>query len=338
VPSLPRNIWRPAAYHGHPQSRGCFEGWYFKLVDPTERHRLAVIPGVFLGKDPATSHAFVQTLDGVTGRTTYHRFPLAEFRAVPAAFDLAIGPNRFTGAGIDLKLESPERHLVGTVRFGNITPWPVTWRSPGIMDWYSFVPFMECYHGVLSFDHELRGLLAVDGQAVDFHGGRGYIEKDWGQAFPRAWIWLQTNHFGAPGTCLTASVARIPWLGSAFRGFIAGFWWHGRLYRFATYTGARIERLEVTRDHVFWTLRGVNRIDGAKNEYRLELIAHRDEEGVDLLHAPYRTAMLQRVLESLTAQVDVRLVRLDSGRERTLFTGTGRHAGLEIGGAIEEIL
>ena len=37
-------------------------------------------------------------------------------------------------------------------------------------------------------------------------GGRGYIEKDWGQAFPRAWIWTQSNHFGAdaPGTSLTA--------------------------------------------------------------------------------------------------------------------------------------
>ena len=145
--------------------------------------------------------------------------------------------------------------MVGRLRFNGVAPWPVTLRSPGIMDWYAFVPFMECYHGVLSFDHEIRGLLAVDGQAVDFHGGRGYIEKDSGQAFPRAWIWLQTNHFGQPDICLTASVARIPWLGTAFRGFIVGFWWNGRLYRFATYTGAQVERLEVTRI-TLRTLRG----------------------------------------------------------------------------------
>jgi hypothetical protein len=48
--------------------------------------------------------------------------------------------------------------------------------------------------------------------------------------------------------------------------------------------------------------------------------------------------MVQRVLESLTAVIDVRLSVLDSDREREIFTGQGRHAGLEISGAIEEIL
>ena len=35
---------------------------------------------------------------------------------------------------------------------------------------------------------------------------RGYIEKDWGKAFPHSWLWLQTNHFTQPGTSLSASV------------------------------------------------------------------------------------------------------------------------------------
>ncbi|MCW5857485.1 MAG: hypothetical protein KIS63_04285 [Caldilineales bacterium] len=26
------------------------------------------------------------------------------------------------------------------------------------------------------------------------------MEKDWGQSFPAAWVWMQTNHFGAAGT------------------------------------------------------------------------------------------------------------------------------------------
>ena len=65
----------------------------------------------------------------------------------------------------------------------------------------------------------------------------------------------------------------------------------------------------------FWTLRGPVTMGGKRQDCRLELIAHRAGEGVDLLHAPYRTAMLQRVLESLTAEVDVRLTRLEDGRE-----------------------
>ena len=70
-------------------------------------------------------------------------------------------------------------------------------------------------HGVLGFDHAIQGVLAIDDQAVDFSGGRGYIEKDWGQSFPEAWVWFQTNHFERAGVYLTASVANIPWMGNA---------------------------------------------------------------------------------------------------------------------------
>jgi hypothetical protein len=69
--------------------------------------------------------------------------------------------------------------------------------------------------------------------------------------------------------------------------------------------------------------------------HRLEIVAWRAEGG--LLHSPERVAMLQRVLESLTARLDVRLVALAGGREELLFAGTGRHAGLEIVGPIDEI-
>jgi hypothetical protein len=200
------------------------------------------------------------------------------------------------------------------------------------------VPFMECYHGVLSFNHAIRGMLAIGDTAVDFHGGRGYIEKDWGKGFPLAWIWMQSNHFAQGRACLTASVARIPWLGSAFRGFIVGLWHAGTLYRFATYTGAAIERLEVTRNQVDWTLVGPVDTYGSRRMMRLEIVAHRYGEQVDLLHAPDRTAMVQRVLESLTAEIDLRLTVVGSRADEVVFAGRGRNAGLELGGALEYIL
>jgi hypothetical protein len=193
----------------------------------------------------------------------------------------------------------------------------------------------KLYHGVLSFDHSIAGQLTVDRVALDFDGGRGYIEKDWGQAFPKAWIWTQSNHFGAaaPGTCLTASVAIIPWLRGAFPGFIVGLWHGGRLYRFATYTGAKLERLDLTDTRVTWHVAG--RTGPGKARRRLEIVAWRAAGG--LLHSPERVAMLQRVLESLTARLDVRLLAVDGGQEEVIFAGTGRHAGLEIVGPIPEL-
>ncbi len=330
-----RTLRNPALYHGDGATPPFFEGWYFKLVDASETHRYAIIPGIFIGKEPGSSHAFIQTLDGVSGRTAYHRYPLEAFQAARAVFDLRIGPNRFRADSITLELERPEGQVRGELRFSGLTPWPVTLTSPGIMGWYAYVPFMECYHGVLSFDHSIEGRLVWNGETVDFTGGRGYIEKDWGQAFPKAWIWAQSNHFGpaALGTSLTASVAIIPWLRGAFPGFIVGLWHAGQLYRFATYTDASIESLELTDTHVTWQM--VGRTGPNRLRHRLEVQAWRSEGA--LLHSPERSAMVQRVMESLTARLDVRLIALEAGRERVIFEGVGRHAGLEIVGPISEI-
>jgi len=30
-------------------------------------------------------------------------------------------------------------------------------KKAGIMGWYRFVPFMQCYHGVVSLNHKLNG-------------------------------------------------------------------------------------------------------------------------------------------------------------------------------------
>lgn len=322
-----RAVWRPAMYHGHSQRRNFFEGWYYKFVDATEQHVYAVIPGVFLGKDDSTSHCFVQVLDGATGQSTYHRYPLDQFWASDHELDLRVGPNRFFLDQMRLNIDDDTRTLYGEVHFAGMTPWPVALTSPGIMGPYTFAPFMECYHGVLSFDHAVRGSLAMNGRRVDFDGGRGYMEKDWGRAFPQAWVWGQSNHFDRvhAGTSITVSVATIPWLRTSFRGFIIGLWHERQLYRFATYTGAQITHLRLTDTHV------ILRVED--KHHRLEVEATRSEGG--LLHAPYRIDMLQRVTESLTASI---MVKLSDQADNVIFEGVGRHAGLEINGEIQQIV
>jgi hypothetical protein len=313
---------RPAMYHGRGRQAPYFEGWYYKLVSKDESLRYAIIPGVILGQD---GHAFIQVLDGASGRSTYHTYRPDQFWASPTDFELRIGASRFTQTEIELAVEDAQGSLHGRLSFERPAPWPVSWLSPGIMGWYAWVPRMECYHGVLSFDHAIQGSLALDGGRLDFSGGRGYIEKDWGQSFPAAWVWFQSNHFAAPGVCITASVAIIPWLGSAFRGFIIGLWLDGALYRFATYTGARIAKLAVSDERVDWLVQD--------RRCTLELSAARAQGG--LLRGPTRLDMGKRVAETLQAEVHVRLLRRDGS---LLFEGTGRHAGLEVHGDLPRLL
>ena len=313
-----RTTLNPAWYQGAGRQRPYFEGWYFKLVDAATQQRYAIIPGVFKSADP---HAFIQVLNGQTGAAHYHRFPPESFWAAADKFEVHIGGSRFGADGLTLAIDTPEQTVRGAVRLGDLQPWPVTLTAPGIMGWYAWVPTMECYHGVVSLDHVLYGGLEVDGAAVDFGGGRGYIEKDWGQSFPQAWVWLQSNHFEQTGVCLTGSVAIIPWRRTSFNGFIVGLWVDGRLYRFATYTGAEVAELAITDDAVQWVLRD--------KSYQLSILARRGAASqYGLLKGPTTLEMGKRVEETLTATVEVEL--REAGGGRVVFAGNGRCAGLEV--------
>lgn len=317
----------PAWYHGHGQKPPFFEGWYYKLVDAAGEASYAIIPGVILGEDPAQEQAFIQVLDGSSGEATYHVYPRTLFWASRNSFDVRIGPNRFNDRLLEIDIDDDQRIIRGRIHFKGLKPWPVSLRAPGIMGWYAWVPFMETYHGVVSLDHALAGELDVGYDSPTFDGGRGYIEKDWGSAFPEGYIWMQTNHFETVGTSLTASIAKIPWLGGSFPGFIVGLLHQGRLYRFATYTGAETERLEVSDSQITWIIRDKYR--------RLRLEAQRSAGG--LLYGPQRTGMARQISETLQASVSVQLQEWRT-QERLIFAGTGRHAGLEVNGELDTLL
>lgn len=321
-----RNLFRPEAYHGHGRKPPFFEGWYFKLVDAHEQRCFAVIPGIYDATLPAERHAFVQLFDGARGRAWYVRYPYESFRAHPRDFAIELGPNRFGRTGIELDLElGAGVRCRGHVGFDRLVGWPVTLRSPGVMGWFAYLPVMECYHGVVGLDHGLHGALHIDGEEVSLRGGRGYVEKDWGRSFPKCWVWMQSNHFDEPEVCITASVALIPNLGRVFPGFIVGLWHRGRLHRFATYTGAKLEALHVDDQRVRWVL--------ASRTQRLELVARRAPTTV--LPGPTIEGMKREVHETLRAEIDVRLVERKSGA--VIFAGRGRSAGLEVMGDVARL-
>jgi tocopherol cyclase len=328
-----RRTMHPEGYHGTTRRSPYFEGWYFKIVDAEERHAYAVIPGISLAEGDGAprsgshsgAHSFVQVLNGTTGATIYRRYPVAAFTAAERTLDVRVGPNHFTWDGMYLDLSGTDLPLKGTIDFIDPQPWPITVISPGIMDWFSWVPLMQCYHGVLSFDHGLKGNLQTGSGATDFDGGRGYIEKDWGRAFPSGWVWMQSNHFTSAGTCLTASIARIPWIGTTFSGFIVGLLWKGKLYRFATYTGARTIRLNIEENTVHWVIEDTR--------YRLTLTARRSRTGN--LRGPSKTDMGRPVPETLSATVGVELT---TRAGEVIFSETGRCSGMEIGGNTQTLI
>ena len=314
-----RALWHPERYHGWGRTRSFFEGWYYKVISPQPGAALAIIPGISRHAD-GSGEAFIQVLDGLNAQPYYHPFPLADFTAAEDAFRIQIGPNHFSGTGISLDLPG----LSGELTFHEPFGWPATLGAPGIMGWYAFVPFMQCYHGVWSMHHALGGQLTWQGQKVDFTGGAGYGEKDWGSSFPRGWIWTQSNHFSSDRrVSVMASVAHIPWLGSSFVGFIGGILVEDRLYRFATYTGAKRRSV----------MDGETITIGFRDRHTELMIRATPGPGGHLI-SPLKGQMTGKVNESLQAQLEVRLT--EKGKD--IFTGTGTWAGLEAAGEIDSLL
>ncbi len=314
-----KRVMRPLAYHGAGKAGPFFEGWYFKLVAADGSQRLSVIPGIYIGKDAEQNHAFIQIMDSVAGSSQYLTFPYDAFLFVPGEMDVHLAGNHFTQQGISLDLHGDGLDVQGDLHFSELHPWPVSMLSPGVMGWFAWVPGMECYHGIVSMDHSLRGSLLVNGQTMDFTGGRGYMEKDWGRAMPRAWVWMQSNHFDRAGTGFTFSIADIPWGKFHFKGFLGGLLLDGRLHRFATYTGARLEDFKLTSDCVQFLLSSCHQ--------RVYVNAH-SAQGVDL-RAPTTRQMDRRIQETLSATIDLRFEQRLHGAWTEVFSGTGKYAGLE---------
>lgn len=319
-----RKIWMPASYQGKSRMKGYFEGWYYKLADSRENQIAALIPGVSFDKEGKHPHSFIQFIDGTGVLSHYFSYDIKDFSFSAESSSIKIGKSYFSPTRIDVNLDSPPFSIKGALDFKDLTPWPVKLFSPGAMGWYAFVPAMECYHGVLSFDHSIEGGLELNGKFVDFSSGRGYIEKDWGRSFPKYHIWIQTNHFKKPGTSLMVSIANVPWLGSSFDGFLAGLWHEGRLYPFTTYNGTKIALFHYDKNKLAIHFRS--------KPYRLELeVSYL--KGAEL-KTPVMGDMQGRLSESLSAVAQLKLFQISKGFERIVFEGAGRHTGLEIEGEL----
>ena len=314
-------LFHAEQYHGWGKTKRYFEGWYFKVIDASEQFAFAFIPGIAMDAD-GNQQAFIQVLDGKKCTATYHRFDAQQFIPEAGKFEVNLANNFFSTKKI--KLDLPD--VKGMLEFSNQKPWSSSWYSPNIMGPFSFVPFMQCYHGILSMDHSIQGKLEINNQLIDFKGGRGYMEKDWGKSFPSGYIWMQSNHFSEPGISIKSSVAKIPWLGSSFVGFIAGIWLRDRLIEFTTYNFTRLRKSSVDEKKVEIVMENFR--------HRLEIVAHRDQSTT--LAAPIQGFMDGRIEESMTSRIEVLLT--DKKNKKVLLHDTGRNAGLEVAGKVEDVL
>ena len=319
-------LLHPEIFQGkHKTKKDYFEGWYFKIIDTGQQAPLAVIPGISYQKDGRDAHAFIQVMDARHGHAHYFRFPLSAFRASEDTFEVWIGENYFCRNEIRLNIDTDRGRFTGRLRFDHIVPFPKTVTNPGIMGPFTFIPWMECYHGIVNIHHEISGCLTLDGEEFCYDGGYGYIEKDWGTSFPGAWIWLQSNHFPEENISLMFSYAKIPWLKRSFMGLIAFLRIGDDLYRFATYTRAKIDVLNLHEGKLAIRL--------SDKKYSLSIDV---ENGPgESLKAPKNGLMAEEIRESIAGIVGVSLKKKTG---EIIYAGIGTQTGVEISEGMEKVL
>lgn len=315
-------IRNPILFQGTLTKKNYFEGWYYKQVSIDEKTSISFIPGVSLFK--GDEHSFIQYIyvalneqnEQVT-KTGYIRYRLDEFSYQYKPFLVQIGDNAFTESFVSIQLKDEQVTIQGKLMLNTFQEIEKTVISPSIMGGFAYIPKMECYHGVISMNHTLKGLLNINNQKIDFTMGKGYIEKDWGTSFPKEYTWIQSNHFKNPSTSLFFSVAHIPFHVITFKGFICALVVKDKEYRFATYNNSKISIKDQKSDTITIFL----------ENKEAELTIKGTITTAGELIAPKEGIMTKVIKEGLSGEVEI---FLKDKKSQTVYQDFSKLAGIEI--------
>lgn len=304
----------PDMFQGKNKYKNYFEGWYYRITDDKGEHTYAIIPGISMGE--WDTHAFIQVIDE-NHKAYYYHYDLCDFVFNEKRFEIMIGENYFSKNRIRLNLVSNDLSLQGDLYFINIMEYPRRLCTPGVMGPFLYHPCMECYHDIINIQHDIIGHLMISGKKVEFNGGIGYIEKNWGRSMPKAWIWVQSNHFQPDDVSLSLNIGKIPMLGGSFTGFIAMFRHKDRIFMFTTYNCSWISDL-FEKD---------NKLKITFMDCRFRLDVSVTYANGCMIKAPMNGQMSRSITEHLDAVVKV---RFSDRSGRILYQGIGTNCGFEM--------
>lgn len=288
-------IYKPEVFQGSGRKKNYFEGWYFKCVDRNKEFLIAIIPGIAYEDEKA--HSFIQICLPHKGVTYFFDYPQEAFDYREDYLYVQIGKSVFTDKYIYLDLENDTMKIKGLIWLSRFVPIPIRKFSPGIMGPFGLLPFLECYHGIVSMNHGIKGFIEVNGESIQLDGGKGYIEKDWGISFPEAYMWMQCNHFKRQDLSFMFSVAQIPLQVLRFRGFLCVLSVKNRVRVFATYTGAKILHLHIGQDRTELII-----VQG-----REKIVVKASVPQGHLLKAPVKGAMKREIYETLYGEIELKI-------------------------------
>jgi len=289
-----------------------FEGWYFKNIN-TEKG-ISFIPGINI--DDKGAKAFIQI---ITNHTSYFvNYDMKDFHFNYHPFFIQIGNSSFSKEDININIEDDTKNLkiCGKIKYSNSKNMSTNIFAPNIMGPFSYIPFMECNHAIISMENTANGWMNINDEVIQFNHDKGYIEKDWGCSFPKSYIWCQGNNFKKTNASFMISIADIPFKLLTFQGIICVLLLDNEEFKFTTYNNTKLLAFEIKEGLLNITLKRSSYILNIKSQYN---------QGFKLA-APVKGKMKKEISESISATVTVTLTK---GKE-IIFCDTSTMCGLEI--------
>lgn len=317
-------IINPLLFQGNLKLKHYFEGWYYKQVSEDEQNAVMLIPGISLFHND--TNCFIQYINISLNEnkekviyTGYVKYSIRDFKFSNYPFMIQIGSNVFSESMISVNISDKGMNMKGTLELGALTPIKKSIIMPNIMGYFAYIPKMECYHGIVSMNHRVNGMVSINGEEINFNRGKGYIEKDWGTSFPKEYIWIQCNNFKNESTSFFASIAYIPFMKKSFLGHISNLVVNGKEFRLATYNNSRFKIESITDERVILLFKN--------SEGKLKIEADLKKHGQ--LIAPKLGEMNRKIKEGSSERIKIYLY---NKYNEIIYEDTGSMAGIEIVG------
>lgn len=287
-----------------------FEGWYFKNTN--KENGVSFIPGINIEKNEPK--AFVQVI--TNGTSYFVNYDIEDFIFFDNPFAIKIGNNFFSREGIHIDIKDKGLDINGDIKYSNNKNINTNFMNPNIMGPFSFIPFMECNHAILSMQNNANGSININNYEMKFDNDMGYIEKDLGCSFPKTYIWCQGNNFQKSNASFMLSIADVPFKMFKFKGVICVLLLDDKEYKFTTYNNGKLAECDINDNSLNITLK--------KGDYYLNVRSTFDKG--QKLAAPVKGGISKDIFESITSLITVTLRQGD----KTIFSDTSTNCGLEI--------
>ena len=160
-------------------NKNYFEGWYFKNTNKSSS--IAFIPGVNITKNE--KKAFIQVI--TDKMSCFINYDINDFKYSLTPFSIQIGENFFSKEKVCININDCFQNVVihGELIYFDNKNIKTNILNPNIMGPFSYIPFMECNHAILSMQNSIKGIININNKNINFENGTRLYRKRLGNFF-----------------------------------------------------------------------------------------------------------------------------------------------------------